>query len=292
VKVQVGQRIREFAAKAIEKRSALLTSTLNALAQFETTMGDASASAAKPELLGVLVSRALDGAVDALVSQVPGLSKVVSLYDGVVGELERAGRASRSLEMGDWIKDQRAAIDRALQGASRDATVSDLEERYLDLDREGRALFVQQVLEGVARMEGLDLTGIDELECSFYEQWINAHFTGIGDDAEGCIEFRYAFDGGAFDFRSCAVEAPCGDRIESAFNRLLDRGQVPRVQRPIDLRVRKRVAFWVDNLVGGKSWTSGWLDHENGVVHPPVQEAANRAFKDDTWRVAKRFLRR
>lgn len=288
---QVKQRIQEFADKALEGRSKLLMSTLNALAQFETTMSHASASEANPDVLGALVSKAVDKAVDTMVSKVPGLSEMKSIYDTVTGELERAGKAKASLQMGDWIKDQRAVIDRNMQSVSRDNALFELEEGYLDLDKAGRQQFVQRLFEGSQRMQDLKLADIDELECAFYEQWINAHFKSISDDADGCIEFRYEFDDNTFDFVSCEVKAPSGDKIESALNRLLDRGQVPGVQKPLDLKVRKRATFRVDNFVGGKSWSSGWLDADNQIIHNPVHDPAIKALRDPGWRFVKRFQR-
>jgi hypothetical protein len=285
----VKQRIREFAEKAVEQRSKLLMSTLNALAQFETTMAHASASEANPDVLGALVSKAVGEAIDTMISEVPGLSEVKSIYDTVTGELERAGKARQSLEMGDWIKDQRAVIDGSMQNVNLDDLLFELEEGYLDLDQAGRTQFVQRLFEGSQRMQNLTLADIDELECKFYEQWINAHFTSIGDDTDGCIEFRYEYDDNTFDFESCEVKAPSGDKIESAINRLLDRGQISGVQKPIDLKVRKRASFWVDNFVGGKSWSSGWLDADNQNIHSPIHDAAIEAFNDPTWRQALRF---
>jgi hypothetical protein len=87
------------------------------------------------------------------------------------------------------------------------------------------------------------------------------------------------------------VKAPSGDKIESAFNRLFDRGQIPRIHKPIDLEVRKRGIFWVDNIVGGKSWSSAWLDAENEIIHSPIHDAAIEAFNDPVWRSARRFNR-
>ncbi len=287
----VQRNIREYTEGARELRRKLLMSTLNALAQFETTMTHASAAAAKPDMLGALVSQAIDESVNVVAKRVPGLAQVKSIYDTVTTELERAGRARQSHAMGDWIKDQRAVIDDSMQNVDLDAMIFELEERYLDRDREGRQRFFDVLFEGIQRMGDVSLPSVDELECSFYEQWINAHFTHIADDAPGCIEYRYEYEDGTFDFVSCEVKAPSGDKVASALNRLLDRGQIPRVQKPIDLRVRKRATFRVDNIMpGGKSWSSGWLDADNRSIHTPTLEAAVEAFNDPGWRTfARRF---
>jgi hypothetical protein len=289
----VQRRIREYAEGALDLRRKLLMSTLNALAQFETTMTHASAAEANPDVLGVLVSQAVDESVNALAKKVPGLAEVKSIYDTVTTELERAGNARQSHAMGDWIKNQRAVIDHAMQEVDLNEMLFEIEEGYLNRDREGRQRFFDELFEGIQRMGNLSLPSIDGLECSFYEQWINAHFTHIADDAPGCIEYRYKYKDRTFDFVSCEVKAPSGHKIESALNRLLDRVQVSRLRKPIDLRVRKRATFRVDNFMpGGKSWSSGWLDAHNRSIHTPIHDAAIEAFNDPSWHsFATRFRR-
>ena len=287
----VEQRIHEFAAKVEDNRGKVLMSTLNALASFETTMSFASAAEANPDVLGVLVSKAIDKAVDAIIAEVPLLSQAKEFYNAVTDELERAGKAKQSLGIGDWIKDQRAVIDRNMKNVNVADVISEFEERYLDLDQAGRQSFFKELFEASERMNNLRLVDIDELECEFYEQWINAHFKLISADTDGCVEFRYEFDDNTFDFVSCEVKAPSGDKVESALNRLFDRGQVPGISKPIQLRVRKRAAFRVDNFVGGKSWSSGWLDADNQVIHTPIHDAAIQALNEPVWRLAKHFKR-
>jgi len=171
-------------------------------------------------------------------------------------ELERAGRASQSFQVGDWIKYQRTAIDARMRNdvtrEHRDLLQADMESDYLEQDVSGRHEFFGRINRAVSELSSVTGPSLDEMEAAFYEQWINAHFTQIGGDA-GYIEYRLEYDDNTFDFESCTVKAPFGDRIDSALNRLLDRGQVPGIRRPFDFKVPKRVWLRVDNFVGGRA---------------------------------------
>ena len=242
----VQQRIREYVDVVVDRRSKILGSCLNALASFETTMSFASAKEARPDVLGAMLSKAYELAVDELISEVPGLSTVKSFFVAATREIERAGKASASLSVGTWIKDQRAAIDGLIQRVNRDELQSEVEEAYLDLGEDDRRLFFGQLVDTISRLRQTGLPNIDVLEQQLYEQWINAHFRSIGEEAPGCIEYRWEFDAeeNAFDFVSCTVEAPFGDKVENfGLNRLLERGQLAGVKRPLDFRVRKRICL-------------------------------------------------
>jgi hypothetical protein len=291
----VQQRIREYVDVVVDRRSKILGSCMNALANFETTMSFASAKEARPEILGAMLSKAYALAVDELISEVPGLSTVKSFFDAATEELERAGKASASLSVGTWIKDQRAAIDDLIQRINRDKLQFAVEEAYLDRGEDDRQLFFGQFIDTISRLQQTGLPNIDVLEQQLYEQWINAHFRSIGEEAPGCIEYRWEFnaDENVFDFVSCTVEAPFGDKAGTALNRLLERGQLAGVKHPLDFRVRKRVCLRVASLVpGGRSWDCGWLDMDNHVLHRPILPNAEKGFQDPVWRGAvKRFKR-
>ncbi|MBX3320357.1 MAG: peptidoglycan-binding protein [Nitrospira sp.] len=292
VPTPVSKAIRDLVEKSVAARRQLLETTLNALDQFETTMQHASVAEASPDVLGVLVSQAIDKAVGEMIDHLPGLAELKSIYDTVTGELARAGKARQSLAMGDWIKDQRAVIDGEMHKVDHEEIISELELRYLELDQQDRAKFFDGVVNDSQRVASSNLPHIDELECRFYEEWINAHFIGIFKNAPGCIEFRHNYDEGDFTFVSCTVNAPSGDKVESAINRLLDRAHVSWARRPIDLNVRKCGTFWVDNFVpGGKSWSTGWLDSDDKNIHSPPHPVAVEAFNDQRWRSVGRFKR-
>jgi hypothetical protein len=255
----------------------------------------ASAEDANPDIFGALVSQAFDFGVGKLAEHfIPGLSTVKDFLDATTEELERAGKASQSFKVGNWIKDQRAAISNQLLQdtvkSKRDLLQADTESDFLDQDKSGRQKFFDLLHQANEGLSGPIDISIDELEMKFYEQWINAHFTEIGEDVPGCIEYRLEFLDNEFDLESCTVQAPFGDKIDSALNRLLDRGQLPGVRRPIDFKVRKRVCLFTENFVGGKSWFWGWLDQDNTLLHQPVHPEAQKGMRETVWRIStKRF---
>jgi hypothetical protein len=252
-------------------------------------MSFASEADAQPDVFGAVTSKVFDMAVDELVSHVPGASQAKALWDAASGELERAGKAAASLSIGNWIKDQRAAIDALVQKVDRDALTSDMEEAYLDKAKDDRQTFFEELVGTIASLKAAAPTNIDVLESTFYEQWVNAQYTSIGNDTSGCIEYRldYDNDGKTFNFDSCTVQAPGGDKIAGAWNHLLDRGNLVRsetqITKPLDFLVRKRVGLYTENLVGGTSWSFGWLDQDNNEIHAAPDPAAEEGFSSMGW---------
>ena len=151
------------------------------------------------------------------------------------------------------------------------------------------ARFFEELVGTIASLKAAAPTNIDVLESTFYEQWVNAQYTSIGNDTSGCIEYRldYDNDGKTFNFDSCTVQAPGGDKIAGAWNHLLDRGNLVRsetqITKPLDFLVRKRVGLYTENLVGGTSWSFGWLDQDNNEIHAAPDPAAEEGFSSMGW---------
>jgi hypothetical protein len=283
--------VAEYVALVAQRNKDLLRTLRDALANFETTMEHASAKEANADILGVWLNQAYDMLVDQLVSDVPGLSTAKSFFDAAGRELERAAEARASLELGDWIKDQRTTISDMEQLIDRDIRLREelqreVESDYLDAGLDGRQSFFDQLVSTIDRLKQGTAANIDVLEQQFYEAWINAHFRRIDTDTPGCIEFRFEYDASEniFDFVSCSVQAPSGDRVATALNRLLDRKRLPGTMGPIDFRVRKRACFRTENLVGGIGWDCAWLDANNKVIHQPVLPNAEKALNQPGWR--------
>jgi Putative peptidoglycan binding domain len=283
----VQKKISTFVELVAKQHNKLLNSLINALANFETTMSFASAENANPDVFGALVSKVYEIAMDEVVSKVPGLSQAKALFDATTAELERAGKASESFQVGSWIKDQRSAIDAQLRGnitkGHGDLLQADMESNYLEQDVMGRQALFDQINQAINSLSGVTGPSLDEMESNLYLQWINAHFKRIGADTPGCIEYRLEYDDNTFDFESCTVKAPFGDKIDSALNRLLDQGQLLGIQRPFDFKVRKRVCLFVENFVGGHSWSCGWLDEEGNIIHDPVHPPARKGLRENAW---------
>jgi hypothetical protein len=287
-------KVREYVELLARQHDTLLEKSQDALANFETTMVFASTSEANADLLGSMLSKAFDFAVDqmlgALAESNPvtavslGLAK--TLFQAASDELERAGKAADSHAIGNWIKDQRGAIDRLRGRFDRDAVQSEMELGYLE-SSDQQAYFAG-LADGITKLRSGVLPPVEELERQLYEQWINANFKGISDDAPGCIQVKVEADDG-FDITSCTVETPSGDKVADALNRLF--AKLPGALRPRDLRVRKRGCFYVENLVpGGKSWSCGWLDRDNQPIHNPVLPEASKAFRQPQWQFVEKFF--
>ncbi len=296
---EVVEKIKRYVFLVEEQHKKLLNALEAALANFQTTMSFASAADAKPDVLGVLASKAFDYGVGK-VSQhlIPGFSTVTDLYDATTAELERASNASLSLEVGTWIKEQRSLIENRLlkdwNQNNRDLLQSDIESDYLERDLEGRNQeFFEQLHQSNERLSGdVDYT-VEDLEAMLYEQWINAHFINTAYDGPGCIEYELEYADEKFEFRHCKVQAPSGDNIDTALNQLLDSGQLANKSHPIDFKVRKRVCI---QLTSG-SWECSWLDQDNNVILGPTgstEEAQEsiRAFNSESWRLISTFFDR
>lgn len=298
----VRQRIDEYIRLSADHRKVTLEGLLHALDQFETAMQFASSHEATPDVLGSVVNKIFDMAVDELVSHVPGMSTVKSLYDAASDEIDRAARASAGLAVGEWIRNQRSALvnltqsmDRPKPGdpdqlTPRQLLKLDVDEAYLNGDQDARQAFFTELFQTTEALQRYTGPTIETFERQFYEEWINAHFRSISDDAAGCIEYRFEYDheGNIFDFVSCSVQAPLGDHVETGLNQLIDNGNTPGLERPIDLKVRKRLCLRVENFVGGTSWSCGWLDAEDEVIHEPIHPPAKQGFHDPGWRVSVR----
>lgn len=261
-----------------------------ALENFQTTMVFASTKEANPDLLGSIGSRVFDFAVDKLIGaledRVPGLGLAKAIFDGASEELERAGRAKASASIGEWVKDQRDELDRLQFDAAR--LREDISLEFLEST--DKSEYADGLFQARERLRAQVLPDVSDLEVRFYEGWINAQFSGISDEASGCIEYRYEFEDNEFDFVSCTVKSEAGDKLEGAFNRVFEQGR-SSARRPIDLKVHKRACFRTENFVGGTSWFCGWLNQDNEVVHEPIKDIAEQAFHEPIWMLADRFRR-
>lgn len=298
----VQNKIRDYVGLIDKQNQALLISLLGALDQFESTMSFASEDEAEADVLGTLASKAFDMAVDEMLSfeipglgSIPGLSHVKTLYEATTEELARAAKASESLEVGNWIKDQRAILlDWTRQGhtqAKLNQLQADIESDYLEQDEGARQAFFEQLDKVNTHLSGVNVPSPDELEANLYVQWINGHFKGDGKD-DSYIEYGLEYFDETYEFKYCRVKAPFGDKVATGLNRLLDRGNLPGIQRPFDFQVPKRVCLKVDAIAGGITWDCGMLNSQGKIIHNPVNNNALKGLHahDFRWRfMADRF---
>jgi peptidoglycan hydrolase-like protein with peptidoglycan-binding domain len=300
IRQEVQRRIEDLVGTLASTFDHVLDSAQLAIDQFETTMQFGS-NDSEANVPGSLLAEVLRAAAEQLARRVsllvPGLDDAFGfgggLIETVVGELAESGQAAAGSAAGRWIKGQREVLDRArrdLVPRRLGELTFEIENAFLESD--DKPTVFDGLVDANDRLADEALPDVSEFEAQLYERWINEHFRDIGDDTEGCIEFRYEYDDNTFDFVSCTVAAPFGSQIEDGFNRLFDERLVPRAPRPFELLVRKRACFLVDNVnLGGKSWSCGWLDAKGNIIHRPVHDPAERALAEPIWRHQNRFVR-
>lgn len=244
-------------------------------------------------MFGAIVSETFNQCVETLLGRVPGLAQVKKIFDATTAELARAGKASQSFNVGEWIKTQRSAIDKQLRGTytrdKREDLKYDLEEIYLDQDADGRDEFFDQISRVTRALSGPVGPSIDEMEVKLYEQWINSYYGFVKYKINGVIDYRIVLEDKAMKFKSCNVTAPFGDKVDSALNLLLNQGAIHAIRRPLDFQVKKYVCFYTENLVGGTSWDCGILDAQNRIVQEPLYGASKAALRQFSWLPISRF---
>ena len=291
----VRQRIDDYARLVERQHGTLLDKTRDSLLNFQTTLKTASLEEANPDLVGVLATAAYEAGVSLLQSFVKnnalsaGLSFVLDVARGTHAELERAAAAALDRRVATFVKEAVRAIDVQRDRFRPAAFVEEVSLEFLE--SADRPAFLDALSAATIRLQTDILPALPFFELKYYEAWIDMHFNGFRKDGQGVIAYNFAFDG-EIEVQSCRVAAPHGDRIEDELNAFLAAGSIGGVRRPIDLRVRKRACFRVENLVGGTSIDCGWLTAGNGVAHEPTLPQARKAFAEPVWRVAvSKFLR-
>jgi peptidoglycan hydrolase-like protein with peptidoglycan-binding domain len=292
----VQRRIREYADLLARQHDTLVDASRDALLAFQSRMSAASTREAKPDLLSVFAGSAYAAGAGVLESFVAskalgaGLTFFKTFAEGTVAELQRSAAAAASLGVAHFVT---AALETLHARRSRFRHEETVEEVSLAfLEAADRQAFLDVLVRANERLAAGVVPPLPFFVVTLYESWIDAHFDGFTEDGLGVVECRFEVDGHDFEFVSCTVETPFGDRVEDALNDILARGVVARLKGPLDLAVRKRACFRVTNLVGGRSWSCGWLDRNNRVIHRPTLPNADSAFDEPVWRVATRAFTR
>jgi peptidoglycan hydrolase-like protein with peptidoglycan-binding domain len=295
VPAHVRRRIEEYAEALGRKHRMLLEKSKLALDNFQTTLATASIREANPDLVGVLASAAYQAGGSLLQSYIKsnalgaGVGFVIDLVSRTRAELERAAAAATERDVATFVKHAVRTIDNQ-SGQFHQARLEE-EVSLAFLESSDRQRFLDVLSAASGKLEAETLAPLPFFELKYYEAWINAHFNGFREDGRGVIAYRFAFDG-EIEVLGCLVDAPQGERIEDELNGFLARRDIAGLVRPIDLRVRKRACFRVENLVGGTSTSCGWLGATNEVAHEPSLPNARKAFAEPVWRVAvSRFMR-
>ena len=214
---------------------------------FETTIRFASPTEATPKILGVLAQSAVKLIEKEVASAIEGVTHVdvgpvVELVHAINDEMERADKATTSLQVGNWVKSLRSSVNNVL---TEQTSFEVLRKQYEDSDEGERSNIVADVGEELNQLtavaDGLKAITNQIFECGLYEDWINAHFTNDCVDGPGNIHIDLSEDG---EISEVTVNAPLGDKIEGAFNSgPLGKGFVPELDRIADIKVGKKVSI-------------------------------------------------
>jgi hypothetical protein len=269
----------------VERRT--VQTYLGALANFETTIRSSSSTEAKADVLGAVFSSVFEQTKSAVIgvigNEAPGFGEVVAVFQAVDAEIERAQKAKESYEVGDWIQTQRTDILRIANAAPIDSRIEQsLIRQYNALPDDAAKNDFMVVLNRArgnisdASTNALRAGVVPDprlVELWLYETWINKY--------GGVIEWRYdEGDSEEFPFVLDSVDvsdAPFADHIEDGLARVINDNIVPNLGA---VRVRKRVCLYVENFVGGMSWSCGLRNASNGVTQAPIHPTAQQPFVD------------
>ncbi len=268
----------------VERRT--VQTYLGALANFETTIRSSSSQEARADVLGAVFSSVFDQTKNAVLEvvgeKVPGLSQVVAVFESVNAEIERAQKAQESYAVGEWIQSQRTNILRIANEAPIDSRIEQaLVSEYNALPDEEKNDFINAMDRARGRISDRSTNALRpgivpdprRVELWLYEGWI--------DKQGGVIEFKYdAGDSEEFPFVLQSVDvsdAPFANQIEDSIARVVNENIVPNLGA---VRVKKRLCVYVENFVGGMSWSCGLRNASNGVAQAPIHPTAQQPFID------------
>jgi hypothetical protein len=255
------ETMRDYAARITEAKTKLTVSYLSAVANFETTVQQASPEEAKADKLGAALKSAwgkAKGVATGAVSKATGveIAPLVEMYEAVDAEIDRAAAASTSLAAGEWIKSLRSKITNEYGKTNTEAYLSDLKAYYAKLTPDERTDWItgmQVELEGLKQFKNPET---EFVERSLYESWINANFShcSLG-SGTGFVKIDFDSDG---ELEQAIVNAPLGAKIEGGIDRTFS-GPLT------DLEVSKQVCSYGDLVAGGSGWRCVCFDEDNDV---------------------------
>jgi hypothetical protein len=289
------ERIAAYAEVVVDRHRALIDRSREALSLFAITMETASLEHTAPNLRSVVLTAVVRAAIEHLKEVVKdkvtgfGLTFAVEAVEGTRAELERAANAAADRSVAEYVRTGIVALDAARDRVGGRALVDVLMLMARQSDEPRR--FVDALAAAIPALKAAPRPSLALLELRSYEGWINAHFNGFREAGLGVIAYRLGFDG-EFDIRACTVETPHGDRVETRLNELFETGAA-RVDRTIQLRVRKRACIEITNPVGMPIERGcGWLTPANTVERQPATPGTRRAFAEPVWRIAASRFRR
>ncbi len=293
--------INQFSRELAERQHRTGTVMLAALDNFENTMSFPSSTEATPKVAAAMLktvfeeglsqaTKAIDG---ALFAKVPVVGTLTKTLKAASAEIDRAAKAASSHKVGVWIREQRRIISDTVvgEGDSSAAIEREIAKAFRALDESDRDEVIYLMGEQLEKLQATPSPRQATFERAILEGWINAHWEGMrghdGGKTQGVIDIRWeieeedgslVFDGSE---RTTWVAGDFADKLVDGMNEVM--ADLPEVRTPMDFRVNKRVCFYVENLVGGTSWSCGWVNRSNGVRSTPHLPIAQRAMQDPIW---------
>lgn len=271
-----------YAHQTTEAKTRLTLVYISALANFETTVQQASREEAKADLVGVALKSGWNtakGLVTAAVTKSTGVdvAPLVALYDAVDGEIDRAAAASTSLAAGEWIKKLRSTLTDNYAKDNSGAYLQQLKEYYGSLDPDERFDWITSVQVELESLKSFVPPKTDAIELALYEGWLWSFYEHCGGDPDphyggtigGVVRIMFDEEDDSPVLEAVCIKAPLGDKIQSGIERVMT-GSV------MGLNAVKQVCFYGTLVAGGRGYTCGCLGRDNRIISridlPPYGE--------------------
>ncbi len=234
------QTIRDYVHATVEVKAKLATAYLSAIDNFQTTVQAASPKEAKPDYLGAAFKSGMKAVEKTAVSAVKSatgadLGPLVDMVHAIYDEVERAGKAAQTLSVANWIKSTRSAVTNAFtQDQSGEDLRLQIENEYKQNDEGGRGGYIAGIqieldaMRSIVSREAPLVPRVERVELAMYEGWINQNFDNDCIDGTGVIVVQYDSDGA---FNSATVNAPLGEKIAGALNRVMSTAGVDQLMK-------------------------------------------------------------
>jgi len=135
----------------------------------------------------------------------------------------------------NWIKSTRSAVTNAFtQDQSGEDLRIQIENEYKQNDEGGRGGYIAGIqteldaMRSIVSHEEPLIPRVERVELAMYEGWINQNFNNDCIDGTGVIVVQYDDDGA---FRSATVNAPLGEKIAGALNRVMSTAGVDQLMK-------------------------------------------------------------
>jgi hypothetical protein len=254
------ESMQTYATQATEAKSLLVTRYTNGLANFETTIQQASAQEAKADVVGAILKVAWKTTRDAAfkaVKEATGadVKPLADLYEEIHKEIDRAAAANTSHQAGVWIRNLRSSIVTAGTKETSGALLDRLKMHYASLSTDDRLDWITNLQAETEALKAFAAPEVTEVEAGFYEAWINGHFNHCSlEGGDGFLKITFASDD---SLEEAVVKAPLGDKIEGGLDGV-------HTGSLMNLAVNKQVCSYGD-LVVGTGWRCYCFDDRNAV---------------------------